>query len=435
MTAHDRDSAAERAVIRKVVVRLLPFLILLYLTNYLDRVNVGFAALTMNRDIGLSDTAFGVGSGIFFLGYFLFEVPSNLALQRFGARRWIARIMLSWGLVSMAMIFVEGPKSFYLLRFLLGVTEAGFFPGIVLYLTYWFPNRVRGSVMAYFFIAIPLANIIGGPVSTSLLESSILGLRGWQSMFVIEAMPALVLGLVVLLVLRDSPRDAAWLTAEERATLVAAIDRDRQSSLHSSLRAGLVSPEVWGFVLVYFSMVIGSYGFGFWAPKIIKSLGDLTNAEVGWYVVIPFASSAVMMYVWGRHSDRTGERAWHIALPGFVGAAGFVYSAFAGEFWTAIVALTVGAMGIYGITAVFWTLPTRVLTGTAAAGGIALINSFGNLGGFVGPSIVGYFKDRTGSYTPGLIALASGLVVAGAMGLYLGKRQMRAGAASAAARG
>ncbi|HZF17845.1 MAG TPA: MFS transporter [Steroidobacteraceae bacterium] len=425
MTGPPVASPEERAVVRKVAVRLMPFLILLYFVAYLDRVNVSFAALTMNKDIGLTNTAFGIGSGIFFIGYFLFEVPSNLALQRFGARRWIARIMVSWGIVSMAMILARGPVSFHVLRFLLGVMEAGFFPGIVLYLTYWFPNGVRGSVMAYFFIAIPLANIVGGPVSTTLLDLPLFGLKGWQSMFVIEAVPALLLGFIVLKVLRDTPRDANWLTDGERATLTAAIDRDGRTSRHSSLRAGLLSLEVWGYTALYFSMVLGSYGFGFWAPKIIKSLGNLSNREVGWYIVIPFAASAVTMYFWGRHSDRTGERAWHVALPGFIGAAGFVYGSLTGQFWVSIVSLTVGAMGIYGLTAVFWTLPTAVLTGTAAAGGIALINSFGNLAGFLGPFLVGYFKDRTGSYTPGLITLASGLVIAGVLGLVLGKRQLR----------
>lgn len=425
MTAPAIGSAAERAVIRKVGWRLLPFLTFLYIIAYLDRVNVGFAALTMNEDIGLSNTAYGLGAGIFFVGYLLFELPSNLALQRFGARRWIARIMLSWGLVSMAMIFVEGPWSFYALRFLLGVMEAGFFPGIILYLTFWFPNRARGAAAGAFLIGIPLAYILGGPISTALMQTSVFGLHGWQMMFLFEGLPALVMAFVVLHVLHDSPATASWLTDDERRTLIDAIERDGKSTRHVSLKAGLVSAEVWWFTLCYFGVVIGNYGFGFWAPKIIKSLGEFSDREVGGFVVIPFAFSAVAMYLWGHHSDRTGERPWHLALPAFVGAAGFVCGSLSGNFWVTMVSLTVGAIGINSLVGVFWTMPTAVLAGSAAAGGIALINSIGNLAGLLAPTLVGFLKDRTGSYTPGLIALASGLIVAGAVALYLGRRLQR----------
>jgi ACS family tartrate transporter-like MFS transporter len=423
MTATPSVAEAERAVIRKVAVRLLPFLTFLYIIAYLDRVNVGFAALTMNQDIGLSNTAYGFGAGVFFIGYLLFELPSNLALQRFGARRWIARIMLSWGVVSMAMIYVEGPWSFYALRFLLGVTEAGFFPGIILYLTYWFPNRARGVAMGGFLIGIPLANIIGAPISTAIMQTSVFGLSGWRTMFLLEGIPAIVMAFVVLYVLRDSPRDAPWLTDGEKRTLLDAIERDGHSTRHVSLKAGLLSLHVWGFTLCYFGLCLGNYGFGFWVPKIIKSLGEFSDREVGWLVVIPFACSAIAMTLWGRHSDRTGERTWHVALPALIGAAGFVCGSLSGNIWISMVSFSVGAIGIYSTVAVFWTMPTAVLAGSAAAAGIAMINSIGNVAGLLAPTLVGYFKDRTGSYTWGLVALASGLVLTGLVALVMGGRQ------------
>jgi ACS family tartrate transporter-like MFS transporter len=423
MTATTSLPQAERAVIRKVAVRLLPFLTFLYIIAYLDRVNVGFAALTMNQDIGLSNTAYGFGAGVFFIGYLLFELPSNLALQRFGARRWIARIMLSWGVISMGMIFVEGPLSFYALRFLLGVAEAGFFPGIILYLTYWFPNRARGAAMGGFLIGIPLANVIGAPISTAIMQTSIFGLSGWRTMFLLEGIPAIVMAAVVLYVLRDSPRTASWLTDGEKGTLLDAIERDGHSTQHVSLKAGLLSLDTWGYTLCYFGLCLTNYGFGFWLPKIIKSLGEFSDREVGWLVVIPFACSVVAMSLWGRHSDRTGERTWHVAVPGFIGAAGFVCGSLSGNIWISMVSLSVGAMGIYSTVAVFWTLPTAVLAGSAAAGGIALINSIGNTAGLLAPTLVGYFKDRTGSYTWGLVALASGLVLTGVTALVMGRRK------------
>jgi ACS family tartrate transporter-like MFS transporter len=413
-------SREEAAVVRKVMWRLLPFLCLLYFVAYLDRVNVGFAALTMNQDLGLSATAFGLGAGIFFLGYFLFEVPSNFMLRRFGARVWIARIMLTWGVISIGMAFVTGTRSFLVLRFLLGVAEAGFFPGMIYYFTHWFPNRVRGGILGLFIIATPASTIIGAPLSTTLLGTSVFGLAGWQSMFIIEGVPAILLGFVTLLVLRDSPAKAAWLTDRERQTLERAIHRDELSGVQTSLRAGLASITVWRFALLYAALMVGVYGFGFWAPQIAKALGGLSNQQVGFVLIIPYACATLAMCLWARHSDRTGERTWHLALPAFLAAAGFLYGSFTDDVYLSIAAFTVGAIGIYATLPVFWTLPTSLLGGTAAAGGIALINSIGNLSGYFGPVIIGRLKDSTHGYAAGLLVIAASMAFAGILGFYSG---------------
>ncbi len=418
MTSVREISPEERAVIRKAAVRLLPFLCLLYFIAFLDRVNVSFAALTMNQDIGLSASAYGMGAGIFFLGYFLFEVPSNLLLTRFGARRWIARIMVSWGLVSIAMAFVEGPVSFWILRFLLGVAEAGFFPGMILYLTFWFPNSVRGAAVGYFILANPLSSVIGAPLSTALLGTSLFGLAGWQTMFIVEGIPAVVLGVVVWRWLRDSPAQAEWLTPREREVLTAAVARDQQAARHSSLRDGLVNPRVWLFALIYFGLNLGVYGFGFWAPQMIKSVGALTNEQTGLVTVIPYACGALAMFLWGRHSDRTGERRWHLALAALLGAIGFMLGSHAEDVRLAITCYTVGAIGIFAALPVFWTLPSAMLTARAAACGIALINSVGTLSGTLGPVAIGRLNEATGSYSAGLFLLSSSMAIAAALTLF-----------------
>ncbi len=412
----------ERAVIRKAMWRLLPFLCFIYFIAYLDRVNVGFAALTMNEDLALSATAFGHGAGIFFLAYFLFEVPSNFALKRFGARVWIARIMVTWGIISVAMAFVTGTKSFLVLRFLLGVAEAGFFPGMILYLTFWFPSSVRAGILGLFIIANPASTIIGAPLSTALLGTSLFGLAGWQTMFIVEGLPAVLLGFVVLVVLCDSPAKAKWLTDRERQVLEAAIRRDDRLNTHTSLRDGLASPQVWLFSLLYAALMMGVYGFGLWAPQIIKSLGNLTNQEVGLVLIIPYLCATIAMVLWGRHSDRTGERTWHLALPSLLGAIGFVYGSFAGNFYLAVAGFSLGAIGIYASLPLFWSLPTAILGGTAAAGGIALINSIGNLSGYFGPSIIGKLKDVTQGYTAGLLVIAASLAVASVLGYIVGRK-------------
>ncbi len=414
-------SIEERAVIRKAMWRLLPFLCLVYFIAYLDRVNVSFAALTMNADLGISDSAYGLGAGIFFVAYFLFEVPSNFALKRFGARLWIARIMVTWGLISMGMAFITGPKSFYAMRFLLGVAEAGFFPGMIFYLTYWFPNRVRAGILGLFIIANPASTIIGAPLSTTLLGTSVFGFTGWQTMFLLEGIPAVLLGFVVLLVLCDSPAKAKWLTERERDVLQAAVKRDERLSSYTSARDGLLNPMVWLFSALYAALMMGVYGFGLWAPQIVKTLGNLTNQQVGLVLMIPYACATVAMVLWGRHSDRTGERKWHLALPGVVGMVGFLYGGFTGNFYVAVIGFTLGAIGIYASLPLFWALPTAILGGSAAAGGIALINSIGNLSGYLGPFVIGKLKDVTQGFTAGLLVIAGSLGLAAILGYVVGR--------------
>jgi ACS family tartrate transporter-like MFS transporter len=420
-------SSEERAVIRKAVWRLLPFLCFLYFIAYLDRVNVGFAALTMKRDLAMSDAAFGAGAGIFFIAYFLFEVPSNFALKRFGARMWIARIMVTWGIISMAMAFVGGTTSFYVLRFLLGVAEAGFFPGMILYLTFWFPNRVRAGILGVFIIANPASTIIGAPLSTMFLDKSLFGFSGWQTMFLVEGLPAVLLGIAVLFVLCDSPAKAKWLTERERGVLQRAVERDHRQSTHTSLRDGLASPQVMMFSLLYTALMMGVYGFGYWAPQIVKSLGNVTDQQVGLLLVIPYAFATLAMVLWGRHSDRTGERKWHLALPPLVATIGFLVGGYADNLYLALFGFTLGAIGIYASLPLFWSLSTAILGGTAAAGGIALINSIGNLSGFTGPYMMGLLKASTKGYTAGLMVIAASLALAGVMGYIIGRRSPKPG--------
>lgn len=422
MKAEPQD---EQPVFRKVAWRLIPFMGLLYLVAYLDRVNVGYAALTMNADIGLSATAFGLGSGMFFVGYFFFEVPSNLMLERLGARIWIARIMISWGVISSAMAFVTGPTTFYILRFLLGAAEAGFFPGMVLYLTYWFPGEVRARIMAAFMLAIPVSSVIGAPVSTALLETSIFGLSGWRTMFIVEGIPAVLLGISVLFLLTDRPAKAAWLNEREKSVIEAALARDDAASHGSHLSnftQSLRSPRVWVYGLIYFGIVTGVYGLGFWGPQIIKGLGDLSLRQVGLLTALPYLLATIGMWFWGRRSDRKSERIWHLAAPAFLACAGFIAGGMSGNPVITMLALTAAVIGIHAALPVFWTLPTRFLRGTAAAGGIALINSIGNLSGYVGPYVMGLAKETTGEFATGMFILASALFGAAIITLVIGKR-------------
>ncbi len=413
------------AALRKVAWRLIPFMTVLYFVAFLDRVNIGFAALTMNADLGLTPRMFGFASGIFFIGYVLFEVPSNIIMERVGARLWIARIMITWGLLSAGTAFVSSPNSLYVLRFMLGVAEAGFFPGMILYLTYWFPAAWRARILSAFMIALPISNVIGSPVSTAMLSLDAYGLRGWQWMFLLEGTPAVLCGFAVLLFLRDGPAKAAWLTSEEKEWLQGELARERavhEPIAHSSL-AALRQPRVWAFGLVYFGMLVGMYGFGFWLPQIVKGLGNLSNFEVGLATALPYAAAALTMYLWGRHSDRTGERTWHIALPAFAGAAGLALSAYWGSSPVlALAALCLSAMGCYAALPVFWRLPTSMLAGGAAAAGIALVNSIGNTGGFLGPTLVGYVTGTTGSYAAALSMLAAFVAAAGVLVLALAPR-------------
>ena len=400
----------EARTIARVTARLVPFLILCYFVAYLDRVNVGFAALTMNKDLGISATAFGFGAGIFFLSYFVFEVPSNLFLERFGARKWIARIMLTWGLLSGATAFVTGEYSFYLVRFLLGIAEAGFFPGIIFYLTLWFPASYRARIVGYFMAAIPLSSVLGAPVSGALLGlDGIAGLHGWQWLFIVEAAPALILSAVVFFYLTDRPADATWLPADGREWLAGRLvqeQRQREAAQHFSVAQALLNPKVLALALVYFGAVGCNYGIGFFMPQIVKEFG-LTNLQTGFVTAIPYVVGTVSIVLWGRSSDRMGERKLHAALALAVASGGIAAAAFLPDPTLKMIALSVAAVGVFGVLPVFWTLPTAFLSGAAAAGGIAIVNAIGNLSGFFGPYLIGYIKDRTGSFNGGLLCLAA----------------------------
>jgi ACS family tartrate transporter-like MFS transporter len=408
----------ENKVFTKVAWRLFPFIGLLYVACFLDRVNVGFAALTMNKDLGISDVAYGLGSGVFFIGYFFFEVPSNVILARVGARAWICRIMITWGLVSMAMSLAQGEYSMYLLRFLLGVAEAGFFPGIVYYLTHWFPGTMRGRFMAMFLAAIALANIIGAPLSSFLLGlDGLHGLYGWQWMFVIEGIPAILLGVCVLFLLPDAPEHAKWLNAEEKQIVHDRLAQDPPAD-HDSLWAMMRDVRVWLLAIPDFGIVLGLYGIGLWLPQIVKTLG-YTNIQTGFIVALPYVLSVVAMIAWGMSSDRRGERFWHTSIAATLAAVSLFAAALLGTSLLSVFALAIATVGIYAALSVFWTIPPSFLTGTAAAGGIALINSIANLGGFFGPSIMGYLKTLTGNYTLGFATLGVAQVMAAILVLAL----------------
>src|SRR5436190_12614398 len=400
----------EHRTIAKVSARLIPFLILCYFVAYLDRVNVGFAALTMNRDLGLSASTYGFGAGIFFLAYFLFEVPSNLFLERVGARKWIARIMVSWGLISGATAFITGETSFYVVRVLLGIAEAGFFPGMIFFLTLWFPAVYRARIIGYFMAAIPLSTVIGAPVSGLLLGlNGFMGVKGWQWLFVLEAAPALILSVVVFYSLTDRPADATWLEPEERAWLVARLDQERRQReivRRYSVTQALLDPKVLALSVVYFGAVATNYGLSFFLPQIVKAFG-VSNFQAGLVAALPYVVGLVSIVLWGRRSDRKLERRFHLAFPLFVASAGIAISTALNDPTMKMAALSVAGFGIFGCLPVFWTFPTAFLSGAAAAGGIALINSIGNLAGFAGPFAVGRISDLTGSYTGGLLLLSA----------------------------
>jgi D-galactonate transporter len=405
----------ERRAVGRVSARLIPFLVACYFVAYLDRVNVGFAALTMNQDLQLSASAFGFGAGVFFIAYFFFEVPSNLLLERVGARRWIARIMFTWGIVSAATAFVRGEASFYVVRVLLGIAEAGFFPGIIFYLTLWFPSVYRARIIGYFMAAIPLSTVIGAPISGLLLGlNGTLGLKGWQWLFLLEAVPALVLSAFVYVYLTDRPSAAAWLPADERDWLVARLEAEgaaRKAARHYSVAQALADPKVLALSLVYFGATATNYGLSFFLPQIVKAFG-VSNLQAGFITALPYVAGTIAIVWWPRHSDRTLERRFHLAGALFVAAAGIAVSTAIGDPVLKMAALTLAGAGIFSCLPVFWTLPTAFLSGAAAAGAIALINSIGNLAGFAGPYAVGLLKDATGSYTPGLLSLTAAGVVA-----------------------
>lgn len=415
--------ALEHVTLRRVSRRLLPFLFVVFIANYLDRVNVSFAALQMNQDLGLSGAAYGLGAGIFFLGFVLFQVPSSLLLARVGARRWIAAITIAWGVIASAMMFVRGPATFYLLRFLLGVVEAGFFPGVILYFTYWFPAAYRARAVARFMTAIPVAQILGGPLSGWLLGfHGRAGLAGWQWVFLLEGLPSVALGALVLRYLTDRPAGAAWLAPEARAWLTERLRAEHPDEPEPGRpwRRLLATPALWHLSGVWILMVLVGYGQLLWLPQIIKGASGLSNLAVGVLSAAPPIAAAIAMVWIAAHSDRTAERRRHIALPCFLTAAGFAATAAVlREPLLATATLALVAIGIAGSFGPFWGLATTSLSGPASAGGIALVSSIGNIGGFAGPYVVGLLKDATGSFTAVLVVFGGLAAAAGLLALRL----------------
>jgi MFS transporter, ACS family, tartrate transporter len=400
----------EKSAMRKIYLRLLPFAIFTYFLAYIDRINVSFAGLTMRGDLGLSATAFGFAAGTFYWGYFLFEVPSNIVLEKIGARIWIARIMITWGIFAGMTALVVGSSSFAVVRFLLGAAEAGFFPGIVLYFTYWFPARHHARIVSGFLIGLPIAVAAGAPVSTALLGlDGVLGLRGWQWMYIAEGVPTILIGIVTLFVLTDRPEQAKFLTPQEKTWLAATLQAERRAKeavRTFSLWQGMFNPKVLLLALNYFGIVVASLGVLIFVPQMIKSLGDLSNMTVGWLTMIPYITGGIGLVVWGRISDRMNERRWNLLAACVVSTVGLIIAGMTMGTWWALVGLSIATFGFYGSKGPFWSMPPMFLTGTAAAACIAWINSIGNLGGFFGPWYVGVVRDMTGSYAGGLYGLA-----------------------------
>ncbi len=409
-----KEFSFEEATYRKVTWRLMPLLLLCYIVAYLDRVNVGFAKLQMMEQLGFSETVYGLGAGIFFIGYFIFEIPSNIILHKVGARVWIGRIMITWGLLSAAMLYVTTPTMFYVMRFLLGAAEAGFFPGIILYLTYWYPAHQRGRVTSLFMTGVAGAGVIGGPLSGAIMKyaDGLMGWGGWQWMFLIEGLPSVALGIVVILMLDDRISAAKWLSEEERRLLVANIEKDEQHKEEESVLKVLTSGRVWLCASIYFSYVVGLYGMSFYLPTIIKALGYKDVFEIGMISVIPYTVAVVVMLLVAKSADRMRERRWHVAIPGLLGGIGLALAVLLSDSPPlAIAALTLGMSGILTTLPLFWSLPTAFLAGTGAAAGIALINSLGNLSGFASPYAIGWLKDATGSTDAGVYLLAAAMFV------------------------
>ena len=410
MATADATQAIERQTIAKVSWRLLPLAALAYCIAYIDRSNISFAALTMNKELGLSAYLYGWGAGIFFFGYFLFEIPSNLILEKIGARIWIARIMITWGIISALTALVTGPTSFLVIRFLLGAAEAGFFPGMILYFTYWYPAEYRGRVISTLFIAQPVANAAASIASAAILEmDGVLGIKGWQWIFIIEALPAILLGLVILRIMTDRPAHASWLADDERDWLQARIDnesREVQKAGHTTWVKALADPRVVALSLIYLMSVTANYGIVFFMPQIIKGIG-LSNMMTGLVSSVPYIVGTVGLIAWGWSSDRNKERRWHLIVASTLGALGLAFAAWSGASYWALLGMSAATVGIYGSRTAFWPMPSLFLTGTAAAGAIAMINAVGNLGGYFGPFVVGWVKDSTQSFGAGLYFLAA----------------------------
>ena len=421
-------NTVEKRALRRITWRIVPFVCFLYFIAFLNRVSIGFAGITMNKDIGLTSAVFGFGAGIFFIGYFIFEVPSNLILEKVGARKWIARIMLTWGIISGATAFVTDAYGFYVVRFLLGVAEAGFFPGIILYLSYWFPARKRAVVTAIFMAAAPISVALGSPLSTALMQLEGMGFKGWQWMFILEALPALIMSVVTYFYMTDRPSKAKWMPADEKAWLVQTMDAEaaaRAGVSHHSPWKALIDLRVLALGLVYFGTSAGLYTLGIWAPLIIKQLG-VSTMTVGFLNMVPPTVSVLAMYLWSWHSDRTGERSWHVVIACLCASAGLMM---AGGWATSIIGviltLTLVNIGISSCKPPLWSIPTLFLTGPGAASGIAAINSIGNLGGFAGPAMIGWIKQSTGSFAGGLYFVAGLLVLSAVLILVLARQAVR----------
>jgi MFS transporter, ACS family, tartrate transporter len=404
--------------------RLMPFLFLLYIVAYLDRINVGFGILQMRGQLGLSDRVYGRAAGIFFAGYFFFQLPSNMLLEKFGVRRWIAGIMVLWGVISCLMIFIRGPLSFYGMRFLLGAAEAGFFPGIILYMKRWFPARARAGAVAWFMTANPLAGVVGSPISGALLGLHGAGLSGWQWMFLIEGLPAIVLGGVVFLTLYDWPHQATWLHDSEREWLLQVLEEEREAESRvpqSSFWAVLLSGRMWLLSMVYFGVSTTMYGVTLWLPSVIRSLSGLSYVWTGLVATLPFLVTVLAMVLVGKSSDRLRERRWHTAIPAFIAGAGLAVAGYGSSTVVVVTGLGLGLAFAEGMVGPFWAMAISSMAGLSAAAGIAMINSLANLGGYFGPDIIGFFRDAGGGFRGGLLAIAATVTISGFIALVTGR--------------
>lgn len=414
----------ESAVISRLMWRLMPFLFLLYIVAYLDRINVGFAVLQMRSQLGLSDRVYGRAAGMFFAGYFFFQLPSNLVLEKFGVRRWISGLMIVWGVISCLMIFIRGPLSFYGMRFLLGAAEAGFFPGMILYMKRWFPMNARARAVAWFMTANPLAGVVGSPISGALLGLHGAGLEGWQWMFLMEGLPAILLGATVFLVLADNPKEARWLKGDERAWLLDRLTSEKQAEAivpRTGFWPVLLSPRIWGLSLVYFGVSTTMYGVTLWLPTVIRAFSGLSYFWTGMLAILPFLFTVVAMVLVGMRSDRTGERRWHTAIPAFAAAAALVVAAYGNSTAVAVAGIGLGLACAESMVGPFWAMATSRMAGLSAAAGIAVINSLANLGGYFGPDIIGLFRTANGGFRGGLLAIGATVAISGGTALIVGR--------------
>jgi MFS transporter, ACS family, tartrate transporter len=406
--------------------RVMPFLFLLYIVAYLDRINVSFAVLQMRGQLGLSDRVYGRAAGMFFAGYFLFQLPSNLVVEKFGVRRWISGLMVTWGVISCLMIFIRGPISFYGMRFLLGAAEAGFFPGMILYMKRWFPANARGRAVAWFMTANPIAGIVGSPVSGALMGLSGKGLSGWQWMFLMEGLPAVVLGITVFWTLADNPREASWLKGEEQTWLLERLAQEQLAEStrgHGSFWQVLIAPRIWMLSLVYFGVSTTMYGVTLWLPSVIRSLSGLSYFMTGVVSALPFLATAIVMVLVGMRSDRRGERRWHTAIPAFVGAGALAAAGYGSSTVVVVACIGLGLVCAESMVGPFWAMATSRMAGLSAAAGIAVINSLANLGGYFGPDIIGFFRKLNGGFRGGLLAIGATLAMSGVTALIVGRER------------